>query len=432
MFTYDSVEWRRPGISGSERRVLAICGGGNAGHALAVVASQNFDGDITWLASTPEKAELLRRGVFSQDGLQSTGVITGYASRIKTISCDPADVIPQADIVIIAVPAFAHAPMLRQIAPHLKRRVMLGALPSRSGFEFEATALVPGVEPGGGRVLFGLQTLPWSTRVQEPGKTVNFGALKAQVLMATMPSRHAVDAAPILSQILGTQIIPTGNFLNMTLGNPGQVIHPGLMYGLFGSWRGAHYAEDAIPKFYAHASDETGAFVEQLSADITAVARKIETQSAGALDLTGVLSIHKWLRISYPTQTADMSTAARCFRTGPLQARKAPMVEVAAGMYAPNFAYRYLSEDIPFGLVVSKAIAQIADIGTPAIDTVLRWAQRKLEKRLLRNGRLTAAEIQHLPVPQNYGIATLPDLIEWYARDARYAPHAGTLEDAAV
>jgi len=53
------------------RPVLAICGGGNAGHALAVVASQTFDGDIDWLVGSEERAELLRRGA-SVDGLQST------------------------------------------------------------------------------------------------------------------------------------------------------------------------------------------------------------------------------------------------------------------------------------------------------------------------------------------------------------------------
>src|SRR5437762_10974621 len=88
--------------------VLAICGSGNAGHALAVVASQNLDGDIDWLVGSEEKADVLRRGV-SADGLHSTGVITASAHRLRTISADPAQVIPNADMVMIAVPAFGHA-----------------------------------------------------------------------------------------------------------------------------------------------------------------------------------------------------------------------------------------------------------------------------------------------------------------------------------
>src|SRR5262245_56438032 len=97
----------RPG-SGGRRSALTICGGGNGGHALAVVASQNFDGDIDWLVGSDEKAELLRRGL-SADGLHSTGVIRSTAHRLRTISADPAQVIPNADIVMIVVPAFVHA-----------------------------------------------------------------------------------------------------------------------------------------------------------------------------------------------------------------------------------------------------------------------------------------------------------------------------------
>lgn len=402
--------------------VLAICGGGNAGHALAIVTSRNFNGDVVWLAGSEEKAAVLRQGVFSAGGLQSTGAIVGRASRIRAISANPAEIIPQADIVLIAVPAFAHAPLLAQISPYLKSDVLIGSLPARSGFEFEATHHIPGIAPEGGRILFGLQTLPWSTRVQKPGTLVNFGSIKSQILMATLPHLHAPDLALRLTQLFGTQIRATANFLNMTLGNPGQIIHPGLMYGVFGGWDGRPYTEAGVPHFYAHTSPEAGAFVEQLSADICRAARAVEAHSAGALDLSGVLSIHDWLRISYPTQTKDMSTVASCFCTGPLQMRKAPVVESAPGAFTPNYSYRYLSEDVPYGLVVSKAIAQLAEVSTPAIDVLLRWAERKLKKRFLVRGRLTGPDAHVLPIPQNYGIDTLDELIDWYVSDRVVAP----------
>jgi hypothetical protein len=154
-----------------------------------VAISQSFDGEIVWLVRSEEKAELLRRGVFAPPGLRSTGVIEAVADKLTAVSPDPAEIIPSADIVIIAVPAFAHAPILKQISQYLKDDVLVGALPTRSGFEFEACSIISGIEPQGRRILFGLQTLPWSTRVQEPGRVVNFGALKAKVLMATLSAR---------------------------------------------------------------------------------------------------------------------------------------------------------------------------------------------------------------------------------------------------
>jgi predicted dinucleotide-binding enzyme len=402
-------------LSPRGRRVLAICGGGNAGHALSIVASQTFDGDIAWLVGSEEKAALLREHA-SQGALRSTGVIEGEAHKLRVISADPAQVIPDADLVVIAVPAFAHDAVLTQINPYLKDTVVLGCAPSRSGFEFEASRLITGLAPAGRRRIFGLQTLPWSTRVVEAGKVVNFGALKARVLMATMPRAYGPELALELSQLFGTDISPTPGFLNLTLGNPGQHIHPGLMHGHFQSWQGETFDHADVPLFYADATDDVSASVEALSADTVAVARALEACADGELDLSGVQSIHEWLRMSYPTQTADAASVSTCFRTGPLQARKAPMSETPEGL-VPDFGYRYLSEDVPYGLLVTKAIAHLADVPTPAIDQVVDWAETMMGKEYVVDGAVTGRDARDLPLPQNYGIGTLDALVDWYGRE---------------
>jgi NAD/NADP octopine/nopaline dehydrogenase, alpha-helical domain/NAD-dependent glycerol-3-phosphate dehydrogenase N-terminus len=395
-----------------DRGVLAICGGGNAGHALSVVLSQNFDGVVNWLVGSEEKADLLRRGATAADGLQSTGVIKARADKLRTISSDPAQVIPDADIVMIAVPAFAHAGVLSGIKRYIGEGATIGCLPTRGGFEFEA---VSGLDLGRRPRLFGLQTLPWSTRLVSPGQVVNFGAAKATVVMATLPLDEGQCLAAQLSKLLGTQVVATTGFVSLTLGNPGQYIHPGLMYGHFRAWQGEEFSEDNIPMLYAEATDEMGKIVEQLSSDAKAVAREIELESGGALDLSGVVPVHDWLRVSYSHVTGDLTSVATCFRTGPIQARKAPVTEVAPGRFVPNFEYRYLSEDVPYGLVVTRAFAEIAGVPTPTIDDVIAWAQPKLQKVYLADGRLEGPDTKELPIPQNYGVSSLSDLIEWYA-----------------
>jgi hypothetical protein len=397
------------------RPVLTICGGGNAGHALAVVASQNFDGDIDWLVGSEQKADLLRRGI-SADGLHSTGVITANAHRLRTISADPAEVIPNADMVMIVVPAFAHALVLRRIAPHVSDATTIGCLPTRGGFEFEAAQLAPR-EGGIHRRIFGLQTLPWSTRVVTPGKVVNIGAAKAEVVLAALPAGDGPEIASRLSEILGTHVIPAEGFLNLTLGNPGQFIHPGLMYGHFRSWRGEEFDQNSIPMFYAHATDEMGELVEGLSRDAIAVARAMEVESGNAVKLQEVIPVHEWLQSSYAHVTADLKTVGSCFRTGPIQARKAPMIEVRQGRFVPNFGYRYMTEDVPFGLVITRALAEIVNVETPTIDEVIRWAQAVMRKIYLVDGKLEGPDARDLPTPQNHGVPALSDLIEWYSDD---------------
>jgi predicted dinucleotide-binding enzyme len=392
---------------------LTICGGGNAAHALAVVASQNFGGAIDWLVSTDEKAELLRQGL-SSDGLRSTGVITASADRVRTISADPAEVIPNADVVIITVPAFAHTAVLRRIRPYVSERTAIGCMPTRGGFEFEAAQLAA-LRESAHPTLFGLQTLPWSTRVTTVGSEVHIGAAKAEVVLAALPASQAPTIAARLSEMLGTRVLATASFLGLTVGNPGQIIHPGLMYSHFRSWHGEEYSEDSVPRLYAEATDEMGVLVERLSDDALATARALEAQSRGAFELQAVvLPIHEWLRTAYDHVTGDTSSVATCFRTGPIQARRAPMIESRPGRFVPNFQYRYLSEDVPFGLVVTRALAEIAAVETPMIDDVIVWAQSVLQKAYLVEDGLRGPNAKDVPIPQNYGVSTMSDLIDWY------------------
>jgi hypothetical protein len=408
---------------------VTICGGGNAAHALAVVASQNFGGAIDWLVGAEEKAELLRQGL-ADGGVRSTGVITASAARVRRVTADPAEVIPEADVVIIAVPAFAHASVLRRIRPYVTESTVIGCIPTRGGFEFEATQNA--AAPRSGRpTFFGLQTLPWSTRVTTLGRGVHIGAVKSEVVLAALPASRAPAIAAGVSEILGTRVLTTPSFLGLTVGNPGQIIHPGLMYAHFHSWQGEEYEQDSVPRLYAEASDEMGALVERLSDDAIATAQALEVKSDGMFQQQAVLPIHDWLRTAYGNVTADMSSVGSCFRTGPIQARRAPMIEVRPGKFMPDFQYRYLSEDVPFGLVATRALAELADVETPTIDEVIRWAQSVLHKTYLVDEGLRGHDARDLPIPQNHGISTVSDLVDWYAEsDAAVVPRAAHLHSS--
>jgi NAD/NADP octopine/nopaline dehydrogenase, alpha-helical domain len=396
---------------------LTICGGGNAGHALAVVASQTLAGDIDWLVGSEEKADRLRRSA-SADGLRATGVVNAKAHRLRVITADPAAVIPHADMILLVVPAFAHGAVLRRIKPFITETTPIGCIPTRGGFEFQVAQLHPG-RTGARATIFGLQTLPWSTRVITLGEVVHIGAVKAKVVLASLPAAEGAHLAPRLSALLQTEVVATQNFLSLSFANPGQIVHPGLMYGHFHAWCGEEFTEDNIPMLYAGVTEAMGDLVERLSADVLAVARAVEAQSGDVLKLQGVIvPIHEWLRQSYGRVTADSSTVATCFKTGPIRTRKAPMIEVRSGRFVPNFQYRYLSEDVPFGLVVTRAFAEIVDVHTPAIDEVVAWAQRMLHKVYLVDGELRGPDACDLPIPQNCGILSVPELVDWYTAGA--------------
>jgi hypothetical protein len=165
-----------------------------------------------------------------------------------------------------------------------------------------------------------------------------------------------------------------------------------------------------------------GDVVARLSSEAIDVAREIEARSDGIVDLSRVAPVLEWLRDSYSHVTEDTTTVGSCFRTGPIQARLAPTTEVRPGVLVPNFAYRYLTEDVPYGLVVTRAIAELAGVATPTIDAVIGWAQSAMGKEYLCDGHVAGRDAGSLPLPQNHGITTLEGLLAWYEGDSSGSP----------
>jgi hypothetical protein len=87
------------------------------------------------------------------------------------------------------------------------------------------------------------------------------------------------------------------------------------------------------------------------------------------------------------------------------------MIQTANGKYLPDFNHRFLTEDVPFGLVVIRGIAEIARVPTPCIDKVLSWCQDKLGKEYLVGSRLTGKDLATTRCPQRYGCATIIDIL---------------------
>ena len=50
-------------------------------------------------------------------------------------------------------------------------------------------------------------------------------------------------------------------------------------------------------------------------------------------------------------------------------------------IFKVDASVRYFTEDIPYGLLLIKAFAELTETPTPAIDDVINWAQNIMGKR---------------------------------------------------
>jgi hypothetical protein len=88
-----------------------------------------------------------------------------------------------------------------------------------------------------------------------------------------------------------------------------------------------------------------------------------------------------------------------------------PMKINNVGKYEPDFESRYLSEDLPYGLIVQKGLAEICGVPTPGMDFIITWAEKKINKRFLDiHGNLADDQVNETRAPQRFGIKTLKEL----------------------
>ena len=103
----------------------------------------------------------------------------------------------------------------------------------------------------------------------------------------------------------------------------------------------------------------------------------------GLTHLTQVAHIHLWLVRRHFHDISDTSTLYKAIQTNAaFQGIKHPVKTTEDGRYVPDFTHRYLTEDVPYGLVVIRGIAEIVGVQTPNIDKVLTWCQEKMGQRI--------------------------------------------------
>lgn len=380
---------------------LTICGGGNAAHVLIGLAGQT-GWDVAVYAPLADEAERLRAGAgvtVWQQGKTSTG-------RARHISADPAEVIPGADLILLALPAFAHQTMLRAMADFLEPGVMIGALPARGGFDWAAHSILAGRN----LTLFGLQTLPWACRIVAYGRAVEILGVKDVVNLAARPPTLAPRLAKELATLFNVSLEPVSSFLTLTLANTGQLIHPGIMYGLCRGRETANFTKNNIPLFYQGLDPPTAVLLQAMSDEVQAIT-KVLADNLPYFEPAEVAPLHTWLRRAYPADIGDRSTLHYAFVTNRAYAGlRLPTRAVEPNLFAVDFSSRYLTEDVPYGLVVTRGLAELAAVPTPTIDEVIDWAQARLGRCYLLNGHLSGPDLAETHAPQSYGIRNLEEL----------------------
>lgn len=396
------------------RRKILICGGGNGAHCLSALAASRDNVNVHVMTLFQDEAERwenilkatdLKISVTNNDGSQSEIV-----SKPTLITKDPAKAVEGVEIVFLVVPAFAHAQYFSTMAPYLKPNTLIVGLPGQAGFEFQCRSMLGDLAST--CTIASVESLPWACRILEFGKLVQILGFKESLGMSFISGQNCklpFSANEAVQEILGLKpkLQPIQNYIAVNL-MAKSIIHPPIMYGKWGTWDGNPVPEK--PLFYQGVDERQADLLSKVSDEVVATAKHLEKVKEG-IDMSEVIHIFDWYKLYYRDQVSDKSSLMMAMRTNKAyDGLLHPMAPAEDGGFVPDFTYRYMAEDVPFGLVVMKGIAEIAGVATPTIDKIVNWAQQRLGKEYIVGSNLTGKDIGSARAPQSYGLKTLEQL----------------------
>lgn len=394
---------------------LVICGSGNGAHALAGIASSQPNTEVRLLTLSQHKAQRWADLLEHEDFTVSLYEQGKKYSELKTkpilVTNDPGKVIPGCDVIAFVLAAFAHEKYLNAIKPFMEPGMILVGLPGQAGFEFQYRVILGKLSNQ--ITLINYESLPWTTRLNEFGKSCDVLGTKNAMLGALKIGSTAPQKDPykVMQRLLGNKPLLTtkGDLLTVSLMSVNAYLHTSILYDKWAHWDGKPL--DEKPLSYHGLSQDGATLMSRISDEVLTITNVVSNLRPQT-DLSQRIHILDWYKKCYGGDIDDTSNLYTAITTNTAyRGLTHPILQNEDGKWVPDLTHRYLTEDIPYGLVVIRGIAEIVGVATPNMDKIITWAQEKLNKKYLVNGKLQGVDVKHTRAPQRYGFTTLRDVI---------------------
>ncbi|AVH45607.1 NAD/NADP octopine/nopaline dehydrogenase (plasmid) [Agrobacterium tumefaciens] len=242
-----------------------------------------------------------------------------------------------AEVLVVALPANGHKAVLDAVAPHItpKHAVIFSSHTSFGALYLSSLLAMRGfsvpIVAWGTTIVTGRQTSPTSVQVN---------TVRKQIDIATIPASRWQSGLSLCQALFGDRFLDRGSLMAIALSNLNPQNHMGIALGNMTRME----REEAWIQSQ-NVTPNVGRLLEQLDQERVAIAERL------GLD---VRTIFEHFHLSYHVPMGSISEMNQeIYRAG--RAGNGPMTA----------ASRYVTEDVPFGLVVTAKIGRL--VGCPAI-----------------------------------------------------------------
>ena len=349
-------------------------------------------------------------------------VLKSYHGKIQKKSSDPADVIPDADIIVLCMPVHQYRDALFRLAPYIdksKKEVFVGTIFGQAGFNW----MVHEMEKEFGlsnTVAFAVGLIPWICRAEVYGEYgINYGGKKINIAAVSPPDRFDHLNEIFLKDISVTQLgygkfVQACSFISLTLSVDNQIIHPSRMYGLWKRYGGKWKTYEDVPFFYKDFDDLSADCLKRLDADYSTVRNAIRKHFPDR-PFKYMLDYLALERLVYQSGSADIKSSFTDSET--LGKIKTPVRHLDDGTYQIDEFCRFFTDDIPYGLLITKWIAEQLGEKVPFIDGIINWCQDLRNERFLTADNkidleACLAKDHTTGIPPSYGVSSVEDILD--------------------
>ncbi|MGI6084178.1 MAG: NAD/NADP octopine/nopaline dehydrogenase family protein [Acetivibrionales bacterium] len=377
-------------LNRNEKVNICILGGGNIGTLLMADLSQDKRVSVRLLTTNPAKWCKVIEVYNKNENIEFTG-------KLDIVSNNPADVIPDADIIISTVPSHAFFDILNRIEVFIKEGAWVGIMPGSGGCEFYLKKLIER-----NCIIFGFQRVHGIARIKTYGKSVYNLGKKNELYIASIPSEMSSIVANVIESFIRIKCTPLTNYLAVTLTPSNPILHTSRLFSLFGNKPKDYIWENEL-EFYCDWTDADSQVLFACDDELQKFCNAIKD-----IDLSAVKSLKDHYESYSIKEMTGKIKSIPAFR-----GIKAPMVSKKHG-FAPDYGSRYFIEDFPYGLCIIKSFCYISKIDTPMIDQILGWFENLYDLEYFINSEFIGKDLAKLPIPQNHGIYSIEDIIRYY------------------
>lgn len=335
---------------------VTVIGAGNSGLAMAAHLSIYGNEVTLWNRTKKNIDSLIKNPV-----IHCSGIIHGDA-KIAHVTDNLSEALENSEMVFITTPAFSHSILAQHFAEMLKQNTTIILNPGRTfgamEFHHEFKQLNAELNP----LIAETQTILYTCRKTSDNE-VEIYALKNDVLISTIEGTDNTELVESLPDCLKDKFIPAQSMIETSIGNVGMIMHCAPIL-LNTGW--VESEEHEFSYYREGISPTVALFIEKMDDERQAVARLLGHP---------IESSKEWMERTYDLEGVSLYEVIQqndAYRT----------------ILAPkNLMHRYVTEDIPTGLVPLEAVGKELGLEMKHVGLIIELATALLDIDFRKEGR---------------------------------------------